>query len=101
MDVRDGLDMSVITRVRRGLIAPLLLLARSVWALVPDSVKHNWLADTTVKTITLVRRNRVMGIAAEISFWAILSVTPLLLVSASALGWIEDGPTCGHEQSRP
>ena len=89
MDVRDGLDMSVITRVRRGLIAPLLLLARSVWALVPDSVKHNWLADTTVKTITLVRRNRVMGIAAEISFWAILSVTPLLLVSASALGWID------------
>lgn len=30
-----------------------------------------------------------MGIAAEVSFWGVLSITPLLLASASALGWID------------
>lgn len=89
MDAREDLDMSVFTRVRNMVIAPVVLLARTAWALVPRRLKHNWLADTTVETITLVRRNRVMGIAAEVSFWAVLSVTPLLLVSASALGWID------------
>jgi len=89
MDAREELDMSVITRVRNGLIAPLVLLFKGLWALVPDGVKHSWIADTTMETIRLVRRNRVMGIAAEVAFWAVLSVTPLLLVSASALGWID------------
>jgi membrane protein len=89
MDAREDLDMSVITRVRRSLLAPLVSLVRTAWAQVPTSLRHNWLADTTVETITLVRRNRVMGIAAEVSFWAVLSITPLLLVSASTLGWID------------
>jgi len=89
MDAREDLDMSVITRVRNVIFAPTVLLAKALWSLVPRWAKHNWLVDTTVETINLVRRNRVMGIAAEVSFWAILSITPLLLVSASALGWID------------
>ena len=47
------------------------------------------LVTTIIETVNLVRANRVMGIAAEVAFWAVLSVTPLLLVSASALGWID------------
>ena len=89
MDAREDLDMSVVTRIRNLVIAPLILLVKGLWALVPDSLKYCWLAKTTVETISLVRKNRVMGIAAEVSFWALLSVTPLLLVSASALGWID------------
>jgi len=89
MDAREELDMSLVTRVRQVVFAPALVLLRGLWALVPRWVKHNWVVDTTMETIRLVRRNRVMGIAAEVSFWAVLSVTPLLLVSASALGWID------------
>ena len=89
MDARDDLDMSLVTRLRKVILAPLMLLLRTGWALVPRRLKHNWVVDTTVETIRLVRHNRVMGIAAEVSFWALLSVTPLLLVSASALGWVD------------
>jgi len=89
MDARDDLDMSVVTRLRKVLFVPLVIVFRTAWALVPKRLKHNWLVNTTVETIRLVRSNRVMGIAAEVSFWALLSVTPLLLVSASALGWID------------
>jgi len=89
MDARDDLDMSVVTRVRKSILLPVSLLAKGLWALVPDWCKHNWVSKTVVETIRLVRKNRVMGIAAEVSFWAVLSVTPLLLVSASALGWID------------
>lgn len=89
MDAREDLDMSVFTRVRAFVIAPVILLARGAWALVPRSIKDSWAANTVVETIQLVRQNRVMGIAAEVSFWALLSVTPLLLVSASALGYVD------------
>ena len=75
--------------MRSVLLAPILAVLRAFWALVPRWAKDNWLARTTIDTITLVRRNRVMGIAAEVGFWAVLSITPLLLVSASALGWID------------
>lgn len=71
------------------IISPIVVLARAAWALVPPRLKTSWLAQTTVETIQLVRRNRAMGIAAEVSFWALLSITPLLLVSASALGFID------------
>lgn len=89
MDARDELDMSVVTRLRKTLVAPIVLIARTVWRMVPRRLKDNWMSRTTVETIRLVRQNRVMGIAAEVSFWALLSVTPLLLVSASALGWLD------------
>ncbi len=79
----------VIGRVRNAILAPFLLIVAALWARVPRWVKDNWLARTTIDTITLVRQNRVMGIAAEVGFWAVLSITPLLLVSASALGWID------------
>ena len=55
----------------------------------PAALKDSWATNTVVETIQLVRQNRVMGIAAEVSFWALLSVTPLLLVSASALGYVD------------
>lgn len=57
--------------------------------LFPQWIKDFWPIRTTINTVTLVRRNRVMGIAAEVSFWAVLSVVPLLLVIASALGWLD------------
>lgn len=38
-----------------------------------------------------------MGIAAEVSFWGVLSVVPLLLVVASALGWLDS--VAGFEQA--
>jgi len=89
MDAREELDISVFTRVRRGLFSPAVVLVKALWALVPRWLKESWVVHTTVETIRLVRNNRVMGIAAEVAFWAVLSVTPLLLVSASALGWID------------
>lgn len=79
----------IIGRVRSALLAPVFVVLKALWALVPRWAKDNWLARTTFDTITLVRQNRVMGIAAEVGFWAVLSITPLLLVSASALGWID------------
>ncbi len=89
MDARDELDMSVVTRLRNTLVAPVVLIARTAWKMVPRSLKESWVTRTTVETVRLVRENRVMGIAAEVSFWALLSVTPLLLASASALGWLD------------
>jgi len=89
MDARDELDMSIVTRLKQLIFAPLILILKGIWALAPNWVKHSWLSKTVVETIRLVRHNRAMGIAAEVSFWALLSVTPLLLVSASALGWID------------
>lgn len=79
----------VIGRLRSLLLAPIVVPIRSLWRSVPEPVRDNWLTRITLETIRLVRANRVMGIAAEVSFWAVLSVTPLLLVSASALGWID------------
>ncbi|MEM7092198.1 MAG: YihY/virulence factor BrkB family protein [Actinomycetota bacterium] len=79
----------IVGRVRAALLAPVLAILRVFWARVPRWLKDNWLTRTLLDTIFLVRRNRVMGIAAEVAFWAVLSITPLLLVSASALGWID------------
>ncbi len=78
-----------IGQARTAIFTPVVALAKSIWRRVPSWIKTNWLARTTVDTISLVRRNRVMGIAAEVSFWGILSITPLLLVSASTLGWFD------------
>lgn len=89
MDDADELRPGVIGRFRSALLSPVVALLKAFWALVPRWAKDNWLARTTIDTVTLVRRNRVMGIAAEVGFWAVLSITPLLLVSASALGWID------------
>lgn len=81
--------MSLVTRVRKTVFAPVSAALGAAWRMIPRGLKDNWVSRTTVETIRLVRLNRVMGIAAEVSFWALLSVTPLLLVSASALGWID------------
>lgn len=85
----DELRPGIIGRLRTAVLTPVIAVARALWSLVPRWAKDNWLARTSIDTITLVRRNRVMGIAAEVGFWAVLSITPLLLVSASALGWID------------
>lgn len=57
--------------------------------LIPRGLLHFWPVRMTLLLISLIRRNRVMSLAAEISFWGILSVVPLLLVLASTLGWID------------
>ena len=75
--------------LRSLFVSPVLVPLKTVWRWTPEPLKDNWVTRTTVETVTLVRKNRVMGIAAEVGFWAVLSITPLLLVSASALGWIE------------
>ncbi len=85
----DNEQPGPVGQLRKAVLAPIVGTAKGLWALVPRWAKDNWLATTTVETIRLVRHNRVMGIAAEISFWGILSITPLLLVSASTLGWID------------
>lgn len=83
------MEQGLVGKVRSAILAPVFALLRTLWRLVPRPLKDNWLVTTVVDTVTLVRRNRVMGIAAEVGFWAVLSITPLLLVSASALGWID------------
>lgn len=80
---------SIVATIRSAAVAAVVVPARTAWRLVPSWIKHNWLTNTVVETVRLVRANRVMGIAAEVSFWGVLSVTPLLLVSASTLGWID------------
>lgn len=75
----------LVGRLRRLVLSPF----KALWALVPRWIKDSWLFRMTIETISLIRRNRAMGIAAEVSFWAVLSITPLLLVSASALGWLD------------
>lgn len=80
---------SIVATIRSTVVAAAVVPARAAWRLVPGWLKHNWLTNTIVETIRLVRHNRVMGIAAEVSFWGVLSITPLLLVSASTLGWID------------
>lgn len=82
-------EMGLVGKARGALLAPVMLLLRTIWRMIPRFFKESWLTRTTVETVALVRRNRVMGIAAEVGFWAVLSITPLLLVSASALGWID------------
>lgn len=79
----------VLSRLRSLVLAPILVPLRTLWRSIPEPLRNNWLTRTTLETIRLVRANRAMGIAAEVSFWGVLSITPLLLVSASALGWID------------
>jgi len=43
----------------------------------------------TVDTIQLIRHNRVLSLAAEIGFWGVLSVVPLLQILVSALSWLD------------
>lgn len=43
----------------------------------------------TVDTIQLIRQNRVLSLAAEIGFWGVLSVVPLLQILVSALSWLD------------
>lgn len=61
----------------------------SVVKLIPRRLLNFWPIRMILLLISLIRRNRVMSLAAEISFWGILSVVPLLLVLASALGWLD------------
>ena len=89
MAAADSETSGLAARLRALLLAPILVPLRTAWNLVPGWAKDNWLTRTVLETIRLVRANRVMGIAAEVSFWGVLSVTPLLLVSASTLGWID------------
>lgn len=56
---------------------------------IPAALRRLWPIRMTVLVISLIRRNRVMSLAAEIGFWGVLSVVPLLLVLASALGWLD------------
>lgn len=58
-------------------------------ALIPPGLLRFWPIRMTGLVISLIRRNRVMSLAAEIGFWGVLSVVPLLLVLASALGWFD------------
>lgn len=60
-----------------------------VWSQIPLVIRESLPAKTLTTTIDLCRKHRVMGIAAEVSFWAVLSLTPLLLVTASMLGWAD------------
>lgn len=89
MTALDETRPGVVGRIRAAVWAPILAIVKAIWRLVPRPLKDNWLTRTIFETIRLVQRNRVMGIAAEVGFWAVLSITPLLLVSASALGWID------------
>jgi membrane protein len=50
-------------------------LARRVWPLVRRTAAQAW-AD------------RVLGLSAEAAFWALLSLTPLLLVLVAAIGYL-------------
>lgn len=79
----------IVGKLRRVVLFPIVLVFKGLWALVPRWLKQSWLFRKTIRTIQLIRENRVMGIAAEVSFWGVLSITPLLLISASALGWID------------
>lgn len=61
----------------------------AVVGFIPKSLRRFWPVRMIVLMISLIRRNRVMSLAAEIGFWGILSVVPLLLVLGSALGWLD------------
>ena len=56
---------------------------------IPASIRNFWPIRMTVKVISLIRQNRVLSLAAEISFWGVLSVVPLGLVAVTALGWLD------------
>ncbi len=45
--------------------------------------------DLTVEIVREWSRDRVGGLAAEISFWMVLSIFPALLVLVAALGWFD------------
>lgn len=85
----DGGALARITTWPKSLSRQLVATAQSWLERVPDPLKRHWMVRTTFETIRLVRANRALGVAAEVSFWAVLSITPLLLVSASALGWLD------------
>lgn len=57
--------------------------------LFPPWLLRFWPVRITLLTISLIRRNRVMSLAAEIAYWSVLSVVPLLLVLGAALGWLD------------
>lgn len=46
--------------------------------------------ELTIATVRDAGRDRVPGLAAEISFWALLSLPPLLLLAAAAAGLVGD-----------
>lgn len=62
---------------------------RTAGAHIPASVRNFWPIRMTVDTIQLIRQNRVLSLAAEIGFWGVLSVVPLLQVLVSALSWLD------------
>ncbi len=71
----------LVSAVRRAvgkpsrLVAGVGVLPGRVWPLVRRTVAQSW-AD------------RVLGLSAEAAFWALLSLTPLLLVLVAAIGYL-------------
>lgn len=80
-DRLDDLRLSGLARIGA--------IFRGAWGRVPAGVRNFWPLRIVGSIINLVRRNRVLSLAAEISFWAVLSVVPLGLVAVSALGWLD------------
>lgn len=56
---------------------------------IPFGLRNFWPIRMTVAVIQLIRENRVLSLAAEISFWGVLSVVPLLQILVSALSWLD------------
>lgn len=55
-----------------------------------DRLKRGFVAGWTVARATVAQAwaDRVLGLAAEAAFWALLSLTPLLLVLVAAVGYL-------------
>ena|GEM_PF-666097 len=80
-DRLDDLRLSGLSRVSR--------FFSNIWGRVPRSVRAFWPFRIIGSIISLVRRNRVLSLAAEISFWGVLSVVPIVIAAGSALGWLD------------
>jgi membrane protein len=63
-----------VPRVRAA-AARIVSVARASWKVTRATASQAW-------------RDRVLGLAAEAGFWALLSMTPLLLVLISAIGYL-------------
>ncbi len=57
-------------------------------SIIPTGLLRFWPIRISIMVVSLVRTNRVMALGAEIAYWMVLSVVPLLLAIASTLGWL-------------
>jgi len=55
----------------------------------PERSGRSTVLAVTRRTISQAWADRILGLAAEAAFWALLSLTPLLLVLVGALGYLE------------